>query len=99
MDFLSLKEELLNKAWTDEVFRARLLAYPNEVLRSYGAQIPDGVDVEVIEDDAAKCHFVIPAAPIEGELSDADLIGANGGGTISIREPLSLLTTSLTRPF
>ena len=82
-DFLSLKEELVNKAWTDDVFRARLITYPNEVLRSHGANIPDGVDVEVIEDDAAKWHFVLPAAPLEGEVSDADLIGANGGTTLN----------------
>ena len=80
-DFDAVKADLVNKAWTDEAFRAELTANPREVLSAYGAQIPPGVDVEIIEDSGSKWHFVLPAAPEEGEISDSDLMDANGGTT------------------
>ena len=80
-DFDAVKADLVNKAWTDDAFRAELTANPRKVLSAYGAQIPPGVDVEVVEDESDKWHFVLPAAPEEGEISDSDLMGANGGTT------------------
>jgi hypothetical protein len=80
-DFDTVKADLVNKAWTDDAFRAQLTANPREVLSAYGAQIPPGVDIEVMEDGSDKWHFVLPAAPEEGEISDSDLMGANGGTT------------------
>ena len=80
-DFAAIKAELVSKAWTDDAFRAELMSNPKQVLTDFGAAIPPGVDVEVVEDEASTWHFVLPAAPEEGEISDSDLVGANGGTT------------------
>ncbi len=80
-DFAAIKADLVSRAWTDDAFRAELMANPKQVLTDYGADIPPGVSVEVVEDAASTWHFVLPAAPEEGEISDSDLVGANGGTT------------------
>ena len=90
----ALNGDLINKAWTDEAFRAQLIANPRETLESHGARIPEGVDVEVVADAPSKLHIVLPAAPEEGEISDSDLVEANGGATVSliVVSMVSLLT-------
>ncbi|MBG6211848.1 hypothetical protein IWQ49_006544 [Labrenzia sp. EL_126] len=98
-DFETVKADLIGKAWSDEAFRAELMANPKEVLSAYGAEIPPGIDVEVVEDASDRWHFVVPAAPEEGEISDSDLIGANGGTTkiCSIASLISLISDITTR--
>lgn len=64
-DFGIPKKGVLNKAWAGDTFRAQLIASPKEVLMFCGADLPEGIDVEVIEDNTAKWYFVDPADPAE----------------------------------
>ena len=44
-----------------------------------GSQIDDDVEIRVVRDTDTVKHLHIPAAPSEGEISDDDLVGAQGG--------------------
>ena len=73
--------ELLNRVWTDDAFAARLQSDPKAVFAEMGGQIDDEVEVRVVRDTDTVKHLHIPAAPLEGEIADADLLGAQGGST------------------
>lgn len=70
--------ELVAKAWSDEAFKTRLKADPAAVLRSMGMQVPEGMQVEVLESTPQKTFVVIPPKPTD-ELSDDDLEKVAGG--------------------
>ena len=76
-------QQIILKAWKDPAFREALRADPRGVLqRELGTALPDGVDIEVVEETPTKVYFVIPAMPPaldDRELSDEEL-GAVAGG-------------------
>lgn len=87
-----LSEEVLEKAcplcgkiaprtWTDEAFKADLLAAPAAVLDEHGIEMPEGVYVKMVENTEEIVHFILPAPPEKGELSEEDLENAVGGAT------------------
>jgi len=70
--------QLIAKAWSDEGFKARLLADPKTAMAEVGMDVPEGVDIEVVESTQEKAYLVIPHKPV-GELSDEDLDKVSGG--------------------
>ena len=70
--------QLIAKAWTDEDFKARLKADPKAALKEVGMDVPEGVEIEVVESTQEKAYLVIPPKPV-GELSDEDLDKVAGG--------------------
>lgn len=72
----------------DGEYRKALLADPKKVVSmQLGQDVPESLNIQVIEDTAEKMHMVLPYEPAEGdELSDADLemvaggAGKGGGG-------------------
>ena len=81
--------ELLNRVWTDDAFAARLQSDPKAVFAEMGGQVPDDVEIRVVRDTENVKHLYIPAAPSEGEIADADLLGAQGGSTFACTTILS----------
>jgi hypothetical protein len=71
--------QLVARAWTDEVFKQRLLAEPATVLQEQGLAVPAGTEVRVVEDTEQVQHLVLPRRPAEGELSEEQLAVAAGG--------------------
>jgi hypothetical protein len=71
--------QVVAKAWTDEAFKQRLLTEPATVLTEQGIAVPAGMAVRVVEDTERLRHFVLPARPAEGELSEEQLAQAAGG--------------------
>ena len=71
--------DFLHKVWTDDAFAARLEGDPKAVFAEMGSQIPDDLEIRVVRDTDNVKHLHIPAAPSEGEISDGDLAGAQGG--------------------
>ena len=71
--------QLVAKAWSDEGFKARLLANPKAAMAEVGMDAPEGVEIEVVESTQEKAYLVIPPKP-DGELSDEDLDKVAGGG-------------------
>ena len=72
--------QVVARAWSDEGFKRRLLAEPATVLREQGLELPAGLELRVVENTARLRHLVLPSKPAEGELSEAQLAEAAGGG-------------------
>jgi hypothetical protein len=54
---------------------------PKAVLAEYGMDVPDGMDVKVVENADNCVHITMPAPPSgHMELSDEELSSAAGGG-------------------
>ena len=55
------------------------------MLKDYGLEVPDGMDVKVVENADDCVHITLPAAPAgAGDLSDDELSNAAGGNTAVI---------------
>ena len=53
---------------------------PKSVLKDYGLEVPDGMDVKVVENADNCVHITLPAAPAGSmDLSDDELSNAAGG--------------------
>lgn len=60
--------KIITRAWNEPAFKARLLANPNEVLKEYHVDIPEGVTYVVKEDELKGTRYLIlPPAPPDGD--------------------------------
>ena len=73
--------QIVARAWCDEALMKRLRSGPRDVLAEHGMEVPDGVEVQVVEGEEVKMedagpvrHLTFPFSPPD-ELSDEDLIG------------------------
>jgi hypothetical protein len=81
MEASSAFGKVIATAWSDDDYKARLVADPAAVLSEAGVDLEEGVSIKVVEDTADVRHFVLPAAPAEGELSEDALEQVAGGTT------------------
>ena len=71
---------LFAACWKDEALKARFMADPKAVLKEYGLDVPDNLDVKVVENADDCVHITLPAPPAgDIDLSDAELSNAAGG--------------------
>ncbi len=56
--------KLVAKAWTDADFKATLLADTKTVFRDHDIEVPDGLDVCIVENSETKRYFILPAGPL-----------------------------------
>ena len=71
---------LFAACWKDEALKARFMADPKAVLAERGIEMPDGMDVTVVENTDNTVHITLPMAPDgHAELSDEELSNAAGG--------------------
>ena len=74
--------QIFAACWKDEAFKARFMADPKAVLREHGLDVPDGIDVKVVENADDCVHITLPPPPVgDDALSDAELGNAAGGVT------------------
>ena len=72
--------QLFAACWKDDALKTRFMSEPKAVLGEYGLDVPDGVDVKVVENVEDCVYITLPAAPIGHELlSDEELDQAVGG--------------------
>jgi len=71
--------QIIVKAWSDDEFKQRLLTDPAAVLKAEGMDIPEGVEIRVVENTDKLQHIVLPPRPSGAELTDDDLAKAAGG--------------------
>ena len=85
------ERKIIAKAWEDEAFKAELLSNPREVLsRELNIEIPDDIEVQVMEEGEQSVYFVLPrklpeemanmSLDVDEELSDEALEAVSGGG-------------------
>ncbi|MGO4181361.1 NHLP leader peptide family RiPP precursor [Paenibacillus sp. TAF43_2] len=71
----SLKEQIIQKAWEDAEFKKQLIANPKDAIKeAFGIDVPDTIDVEVVEESANKYYLVLPENP--KALKNADQLNA-----------------------
>jgi hypothetical protein len=56
-----IMQRVAAKALDDEDFRDRLIRKPKPELAASGLQLPDDVEVEVLENTPTKLHLVLPS--------------------------------------
>ncbi|MFC1834323.1 NHLP leader peptide family RiPP precursor [Thermodesulfobacteriota bacterium] len=74
--------KIVAQAWINEDFKERLLSDPVTVLKEEGLDMPDGVEVTVLEQTPNKRFLIIPPVPdgISGEVEEArERLQAGGG--------------------
>jgi hypothetical protein len=74
--------DLFAACWKDDALKARFMADPKAVLAERGIKMPEGIDVNVVENSDNTIHITMPMAP-DGheELSMGELSQAAGGAT------------------
>jgi len=78
---------LFAACWKDDALKARFIADPRSVLAEHGFDVPDDIDVKVVENADDCVHITLPAPPAgHAELSDAELSEA-AGGTYTMQLP------------
>jgi len=70
--------DLFAACWKDEALKQRFMSDPRVVLAEYGIDVPDGMDVNVVENTDNTVHITLPMKPSD-ELSDDELSDAAGG--------------------
>ena len=82
--------DLFAACWKDEALKQRFMSDPKAVLAEYGMDVPDGMDVNVVENTDNMVHITMPA-PASGsmDLSDEELSNAAGGTIGLVLSPLS----------
>ena len=72
--------DLFAACWKDDALKARFMADPKAVLAERGIEMPEGMDVTVVENSDNTAHITLPMAP-EGheEMSMEELSNVAGG--------------------
>ena len=71
---------LIAACWKDDALKQRFLSDPHAVLAEHGMDVPEGMNVNVVENTDTTVHVTLPAAPTaNGDLSDEELVNAAGG--------------------
>jgi hypothetical protein len=77
---------LFAACWKDEALKARFMSDPKAVMAEHGIDVPDGVDVNVVENTDTSVNITMPAGPTDAaDLSDEEL--GNVAGGVSLGDP------------
>jgi hypothetical protein len=59
-----LKKKIIQKAWEDPSFKAKLLSEPKAALKeAFGIDVPDTINLKAVEETTNSFYLVIPANP------------------------------------
>ncbi|MGO4540796.1 NHLP leader peptide family RiPP precursor [Paenibacillus sp. 2TAB19] len=70
----SLQDQIIQKAWEDAEFKKKLLADPKAAVKeAFGTEIPDSLEVEVLEETDSKKYFILPQSPAKSVTSSENV--------------------------
>ncbi len=85
--------DLYARALTDADFKAQLMADAPSVLRAEGVDVPEGMNITVLENSASTFYIVLPDPE---SVSDEVLAAASGGSSASTAGSAGTFGTFLT---
>lgn len=60
-----LKNQIIERAWADDYFKHQLLTDPKAAIRdAFGVDVPDHIEIEVLEENSEKYYLVLPQKSI-----------------------------------
>ncbi len=72
--------DLFAACWKDDTLKARFMADPKAVLSERGIKMPEGIDVNVVENSDNTVHITLPVPPDgHAEMTMEELSQAAGG--------------------
>ncbi len=76
-----IEQSLIIKAWQNEAFKQELLSNPKSALEKEGINLPDNIEIKVVEENPSLLYFVLPPNPDNAsQLSESELEAVAGGG-------------------
>lgn len=81
----NLEAQLITQAVQNPEFRQKLLSNPKTVLAEHGLNVPDDVQINVLQESSTQYYLVLPALEASEditELSDAELEAVAGGANL-----------------
>ncbi len=81
--------DLFAACWKDEALKARLMSDPKAVLKGHGLDVPDNLDVKVMENADDCVRITLPAPPAGFlDLSNDELRTAAAAGLVAGHGPV-----------
>jgi hypothetical protein len=63
---VTLKEQIVRKVWEEPAFKQNLMADPKQAIKeAFGIEIPAGIEVKVVEENAESFYLTLPPKPEE----------------------------------
>ena len=62
--------KIVAQAWADEDYKKRLLDSPKSVLEAEGLDIPEGVEIKVVEATEKQALLILPPKPAGGKIEE-----------------------------
>ncbi len=86
--------KIIQRCWEDDGYQARFMKEPHAVLKEAGVEVPEGLQIKVVQNTDDVQYLAIPAKPgaASGELDDSALEGVAGGagGSFSLSKSKKL---------
>ena len=76
--------DLFAACWKDDALKARFMADPKAVLAERGIKMPDGIDVNVVENSDNTVHITLPKAPDDHEELSMEELSTVAGGLMVV---------------
>lgn len=64
-DFINAYEKIVAKAWSDKSFKETLFADPVTVFKEYNIEIPEGMEIRLVENTDKVLNFTFPLKPTD----------------------------------
>ena len=64
--------KIVAKAWSDDEYRQRLIEDPVSVLTEEGFEVPEGLEIKVVEATEKQLWMILPPKPEKGSMEEGE---------------------------